>query len=59
MPIRAALYRLAPVLLLAFAACGEDADGNGNGDTLLTGFSGLLILIIVIWLIVHALRSRR
>lgn len=52
-----ALYRLAPALLLLLAACGDE-DGEGNGDTLLTGFSGLVILIIVVWLLLRAFRSR-
>lgn len=42
-------------LLMLFAACG---DGEGNDDTLLTGFSGFVILIIVIWAIVHFAKKR-
>lgn len=38
------------------AACGED--GDGDGDTIWTGLSGVVILAIVIWLIVRALRKR-
>lgn len=41
--------------LALLGACGEDGEGN---DTLLTGLSGLVILIIVVWLIIHALRGR-
>ena len=44
------------VLLLLLAACGNDE--NGNEDTLLTGFSGLVILAIVIWLVVRMARNR-
>lgn len=29
-----------------------------NNDTLLTGFSGLIILILVIWLVIHFARKR-
>lgn len=39
------------------AACGEDGEG-GDNDTLLTGLSGLIILIIAVWLIVRALNKR-
>lgn len=55
----AQLYALAGALALFLAAC-EDEDGTGgNDDTLLTGLSGLVILIIVIWLIARAVRKRR
>lgn len=37
--------------LVFLTACGEDA--NGNGDTLLTGLSGFIIFVIVVWLIVR------
>ena len=43
-------------ILLALVACGENE--NGNEDTFLTGFSGVVIFGIVIWLIVRALRKR-
>jgi hypothetical protein len=47
-----------PVLVLFTAlmtACGND-DG-GNGDTLFTGFSGVIILVLVVWF--FARRSRK
>lgn len=47
-----------PGVLLFLAACGNDEDG-GNEDTLLTGFSGVVILAIVIWLVVRMARNRR
>lgn len=28
-----------------------------NNDTLLTGFSGLLILILVVWIVVHYVKK--
>lgn len=59
MPLLSPLYRLTPALLLLLAACGDDGGGDGGGDSLLTGFSGLVILILVIWLIVHLLRTHR
>jgi hypothetical protein len=43
-------------LALVVGACGDD--GDGNDDTLLTGLSGVVILVIVVWLIVRALRKR-
>lgn len=45
-----------PTVLLVLAACGDD--DNGNEDSLLTGFSGLVIVAVVIWLIVRAKRRR-
>lgn len=38
------------------AACGED--GDGDNDTLLTGVSGVVILVLVIWGISRAVRKR-
>ena len=38
------------------AACGDD--GGDNKDTIFTGFSGVVIAIIVIWLIVKAVKKR-
>jgi hypothetical protein len=29
-----------------------------NGDTLLTGFSGVVILVIVVWLVLRAIKKR-
>lgn len=44
--------------LVAFVAlmtgCG---DGNGNNDTILTGFSGVLIFGIVVWVIFRYMRK--
>ena len=48
---------LAPGVLLLLAACGNDE--SGNEDTLLTGFSGVVILAIIIWLVVRMARKRR
>lgn len=47
---------LLPLLFLLFAACG--GDDNGNGDTILTGFSGVLIFGIVVWLIYRWAKRR-
>lgn len=46
---------LVPLFLL-LGACGDD--GDGNGDTLFTGLSGLVIAIIVIWFVVKAIKKR-
>lgn len=41
-----------PVGLLAMlAACGD------NNDTILTGFSGVLIFGLIVWLVVHFLKK--
>lgn len=42
---------------LLLAACGEN--GDGNEDTILTGFSGFVIFCLAVWLIVRAFRHRR
>jgi len=42
-------------LLLFMTACGND--DNGNEDTLFTGFSGVIILVLVVWF--FARRSRK
>jgi hypothetical protein len=47
---------LSAMSLIFFAACGED--GDGDGDTLLTGFSGLVIVCLVIWGVVRYARKR-
>ena len=47
---------LAAALALLFAACGDN--GDGNGDTVLTGFSGVLIFGIVAWLIWRWARNK-
>lgn len=38
-------------------ACGDD--GNGDNDTLLTGLSGVVILVLVLWGISRAVRKHR
>lgn len=54
--MRARLNLWIPAILMVMAACGDE--DNGNEDTLLTGVSGVLILVIVVWLIVRAVRKR-
>lgn len=49
-------FLVVPGVLMLLAACGNE-DG-GNEDTLLTGFSGLVILAVVIWLVVRMARKR-
>jgi hypothetical protein len=44
-----------PAVLLFMAACGND--DNGNEDTLFTGFSGVIILVLIVWF--FARRSRK
>jgi hypothetical protein len=56
-----AIGRLAvwPVLAAAMlTACGEDGNGGGNEDTLLTGLSGVVILGAVIWFVLRKVKSR-
>jgi hypothetical protein len=36
------------IALMALAACGND---NGNNDTILGGFSGVLIFGLIVWLV--------
>lgn len=48
---------LMPEALALMTACGEN--GNGGEDTLLTGLSGLVILVLVVWLVVRAVKKRR
>lgn len=38
--------------LLLLAACGED-DGQGGNPDLLLGFSGVVIFLIVVWLLLR------
>jgi hypothetical protein len=45
-------------LLLLLAACGED-DGEGGAPDLFLGFSGIVIAVVVIWLIVRAVNKSR
>lgn len=42
-------------LMVALAACGED---GSNNDTVLTGFSGVLIFGIVAYIIYRVVRSK-
>ena len=44
-----------PAALLFLSACGND-DG-GNEDTLFTGFSGVVILVLIVWF--FARRTRK
>jgi hypothetical protein len=46
-----------PAALLFMTACGNDDNGNGNEDTLFTGFSGVVILVLIVWFLVR--RSRK
>lgn len=45
------------LVLTLMTACGDN--GNGEGDTLLTGLSGLVILVLVVWLVARAVKKRR
>lgn len=47
------MIHLLPVLLF-LGACG---DGNGNSDTILTGFSGVLIFGIIAYVIHRKVRK--
>lgn len=47
-----------PAVLLFLAACGDD-NGGGNEDTLFTGFSGVVILVLVVWFVMRKARNRR
>ena len=40
-------------------ACGDDGNGGGNEDTLLTGLSGVIIFGAVIWFVLRKVKSRR
>ena len=44
-----------PAALLFMTACGND---NGNEDTLFTGFSGVIILVLIVWFVMRKARSR-
>jgi hypothetical protein len=45
---------LLPMLLMA--ACGNDNNG-GNKDTIFTGFSGVVILVLVVWFVARRARK--
>ena len=47
---------LVGAMMLALAACGDD-DG-GEGDTLFTGLSGVIIVALVIWFLMRSRRNR-
>jgi hypothetical protein len=42
-------------LFVLLAACGDD---GGNEDTLLTGFSGVVILAIAVFFVMRAMKKR-
>lgn len=46
-----------PAVLLFLVACGDDNDG-GNEDTLFTGFSGVIILVLIAWFLMRKARNR-
>jgi len=45
------------VVMSVLAACGDE--NGGNEDTVLTGFSGVLIFGIVVWVIWRYVSKRR
>ena len=47
---------VALALLVLLAACGEN--GDGNTDSILTGFSGVLIFGLIVWIVYRLVRSR-
>lgn len=55
---RAGMWIAAALLLLAVVpGCGDDGN-DGNGDTLLTGFSGFVIICVVGYFIFRAMAKR-
>ena len=46
-----------PAALLFLASCGND-DNGGNEDTLFTGFSGVIILVLIVWFVMRKARNR-
>jgi hypothetical protein len=44
-------------MLALMTACGDNE--NGQEDTLFTGLSGLVILALVVWLVLRAVKKRR
>lgn len=51
------LAALSLFLMALFTACGDD--GEGNEDTLLTGFSGFVILCLAIFFVYRWAKKRR
>jgi hypothetical protein len=47
-----------PAALLFLSSCGNDDNGNGNEDTLFTGFSGVIILVLIVWFVMRKARNR-
>ena len=45
-----------PAALLLLSSCGND--DNGNEDTLFTGFSGVIILVLIVWFVMRKARNR-
>jgi hypothetical protein len=45
-----------PAALLFLSACGNDDEGNE--DTLFTGFSGVIILVLIVWFVMRKARNR-
>ena len=49
------------LLLLAvpalLGACG--GDGNGNDDTIWTGLSGVVIVIVIVWFVLRGMRKKK
>jgi hypothetical protein len=50
------LITLWTAAMLLLVACGND--NKGNDDTLLTGFSGFIILVIAVFFVVRAMKKR-
>lgn len=46
---------LVTLMMLLMAGCG---DGDGNNDTILGGFSGVLIFGIIVWVIYRHMTKR-
>ena len=46
----------AALLFMFMTACGND--DNGNEDTLFTGFSGVIILVLIVWFVMRKARNR-
>lgn len=51
------LAALSLFLMAVLTACGDD--GEGNEDTLLTGFSGFVILCLVVFFVYRWAKKRR